>query len=215
MSMREQKAKEYLNVIGMLAAFGPVRSAYVAREMKLTRPTVCVAVRKLAEDGLITVDREHLLHLTEAGKRLTRAAAEPAGSGDPEAGERALAQDVDSEQIIRRLEKGRSAAFPEAVLILSGRYYAVRVVDVAQYLGCSSATARAKLRRLAGGGYLALGEEGSVCLTPAGRRIAEELYARRAPGRDRLMKQGYSILEAEREALRAETGSSEKISRNN
>ena len=209
MSMREQKARDYLKVIDMLAVYGPVRAAYVAREMRLTRPTVCVAVRKLTEDGYITQDQEHLLHLTPAGRKLIRESVNEAaqdGNGQAgvlraEDGEAKAENSLTPEQAIRRLEKEHAAALPEAVLILSGRYYAVRTIDVAQYLGCSSATVRAKLRRLESSGYVALGDESIVRLTPFGTRIAEQLYARRAPERERLMRQGRTIQEAEREAL--------------
>ena len=210
MGMREQKAKDYLSTIHILSAYGPVRGAYVAREMKLSRPTVSVALRKLEEEGYITVDQDHLIRLTGAGKQLARESLQEK-TRDEDAGGRNGRGSADGgepersgptpEQAICRLEKEHAAAIPEAVLILSKRYYAVRTVDVARFLGQSSATVRAKLRRMEDSGYVLLGEEGTVRLTEFGSRIAEQLYARRAPRRDQLMKNGIPIMEAERDDL--------------
>ena len=72
--MREQKTKEYLTAIYLLSASGPVRGAYVARELKLSRPTVSVSLQMLAEAGYLSMDDEHLIHLTEAGEKLAREA---------------------------------------------------------------------------------------------------------------------------------------------
>ena len=43
--MREQKAKEYLSTIYMLASYGAVRASYIAREMMVSRPSVSVALK--------------------------------------------------------------------------------------------------------------------------------------------------------------------------
>lgn len=72
--MREQKTKEYLTAVYLLSASGPVRGAYVARELKLSRPTVSVSLQMLAEAGYLTMDDAHLIHLTEAGEKLAREA---------------------------------------------------------------------------------------------------------------------------------------------
>ena len=155
--MREQKIKEYLSAIYLLSAYGPVRGAYVAREMKLSRPTVSVAIRKLTEEGYILVDQENLIRLTKPGEQLARASMhetvqrgknyhELIGQLQTESGEDDAPQAPTAEQAVRRLEKEHSAAIPEAILILSKRYYAVRVVDVAQFLGRNSASVRSKLR---------------------------------------------------------------------
>ena len=66
--MREQKTKEYLTAVYLLSASGPVRGAYVARELKLSRPTVSVSLQMLAEAGYLSMDDEHLIHLTEVVK---------------------------------------------------------------------------------------------------------------------------------------------------
>ena len=72
--MREQKTKEYLTAIYLLSSYGPVRGAYVAREMKLSRPTVSVALQTLAQEGYLTVDAGHIVCLTEKGKRMAKEA---------------------------------------------------------------------------------------------------------------------------------------------
>ena len=211
MSMREKKTKDYLTTIRILSVYGPVRGAYIAREMKLSRPTVSVALRKLVEDGYITVDSDHLIRLTPKGDELAREAmqktAQEGGSPDGRHGENREASGsgesgLTAEQAIRWLEKERASEIAETILILSKRYYAVRGIDIALFLDSNRATVRAKLRRMEEGGYVTQGTEGTVQLTEFGARIAEQLYARRAPGRERLMKQGRTIREAEQEALR-------------
>lgn len=208
--MRERKAKEYLSAIYLLGAYGRVRGAYVARELKLSRPTVSVALRALEESGYLTIDEERFVHLTEAGERLAREAmhetvrrgrdyhelvGEKTDDGEP------VRRDVTPEQAILRLKQEHATAVLEAVLILSDRYYCVRVIDAAQFLNRPSAGVRAKLRRMEHSGYVVLAEEGVVRLTESGKTLAEILYARHAPERERLCEEGPSPEEAEQRAV--------------
>ena len=140
--MREQKTKEYLTAIYLLSAFGPVRGAYVARELKLSRPTVSVSLQMLAEAGYLTMDNEHLIHLTEAGEKLAREAMhetvrrgksyhELVGQPDEDEAKESCGQRrrLSRNQALHWLEKERADEIPEAILILSRRYYCVRVID--------------------------------------------------------------------------------------
>ena len=70
--MREQKAKEYLRTIFALEMEGPVRGAYIAREMNVTKATVSVALKALAEEGYLRMEKDHRVLLTESGRHLAR-----------------------------------------------------------------------------------------------------------------------------------------------
>lgn len=210
--MREQKTKEYLTAVYLLSASGPVRGAYVARELKLSRPTVSVSLQMLAEAGYLTMDDAHLIHLTEAGEKLAREAMHETVRrgksyhrlvGQPEEmdGNSGQRGSLTRDQAQSWLEKERADEIPEAILILSRRYYCVRVIDIAQFLGRSSAAVRNKLRQLEHNDLAAIGEESVVRLTEFGRTVAEEQYERHAPERERLIRAGQSPDEAERNAL--------------
>jgi len=210
--MREQKTKEYLTAVYLLSASGPVRGAYVARELKLSRPTVSVSLQMLAEAGYLTMDDAHLIHLTEAGEKLAREAMHETVRrgksyhrlvGQPEEadGSSGRRKSLTRDQAQRWLEKERADEIPEAILILSRRYYCVRVIDIAQFLGRSSAAIRNKLRQLEHNDLVVIGEESVVRLTELGRAVAEDQYERHAPERERLIRAGQSPDEAERNAL--------------
>ena len=68
--MKLQRHREdYLKTILYLERKkGYVRSMDVAEHMNVTKPSVCNAVRRLQESGLLSMDREKLLHLTPAGR---------------------------------------------------------------------------------------------------------------------------------------------------
>jgi len=216
--MREQKTKEYLTAVYLLSASGPVRGVYVARELKLSRPTVSVSLQILAEAGYLTIDDKHFIHLTEAGEKLAREAMhetvrrgksyhELVGQADEDEADGSSGQyrRLPQDQAQRWLENARADEIPEAILILSSRYYCVRVIDIAQFLGRSSASIHSKLRQLERYDLVAIGEESVVRLTEFGRAVAEEQYERHAPERERLIRAGQSPDEAERNALTSGT----------
>lgn len=68
--MKLQKAGEdYLKAIFLLQQKNKnVRSLDVADYLKVTRPSVSVAIRHLREGGFLTMDAQKLLHLTDAGR---------------------------------------------------------------------------------------------------------------------------------------------------
>ena len=47
-----------------------VRSVDVARHMEVSKPSVCHAVAILRDSGLLTMDEDHFLHLTDVGREV-------------------------------------------------------------------------------------------------------------------------------------------------
>ncbi len=211
--MREQKAKEYLSTIYMLASYGAVRGAYIAREMTLSRPTVSVALQELKKAGYVIIDEEHLIHLTEQGERKAKESiCETVDRGSDLSifarqiqgkGER-LPENLKKrkeEQLLRLLAKDQSTRVLEAILILSKHYYSVRIIDISQFIGQNSASVRTMLARLEKYGLVNRGEETTVTLTENGRILAEQVYQQHERIRNELMQTGLELFDAERKAL--------------
>ena len=60
--------EDYLEAILVLQKkLGMVRSVDVARHMEVSKPSVCHAVAILRDSGLLTMDEDHFLHLTDVG----------------------------------------------------------------------------------------------------------------------------------------------------
>ena len=72
--MKIQKSAEgYLEMILMLSEKkGYARSIDVANEMGVTKPSVSVAVKRLRENGYLSMDGNGLLTLTESGDEIAR-----------------------------------------------------------------------------------------------------------------------------------------------
>lgn len=69
--MKQKKSVEdYLKTIYILSKEKEVHGADIARELKVSRPTVSVALKALAEEGYIFVNEIHEVHLTERGRRI-------------------------------------------------------------------------------------------------------------------------------------------------
>lgn len=69
--MKQKKSVEdYLKVIYTLSKRKAVHGADIAGELGVSRPTVSVALRALAEEGYVFADDTHEIHLTEKGKRI-------------------------------------------------------------------------------------------------------------------------------------------------
>lgn len=69
--MKQKKSVEdYLKTIYILSKKKEVHGADIAGELKVSRPTVSVALKALAEEGYIFVDEAHEVHLTERGSRI-------------------------------------------------------------------------------------------------------------------------------------------------
>ena len=63
--------EDYLEAILVLRRQkGMVRSVDVARHMGVSKPSVCVAVNTLKDGGVLTMDEDHFLHLTDVGREV-------------------------------------------------------------------------------------------------------------------------------------------------
>ena len=63
--------EDYLEAILVLQKkLGMVRSVDVARHMEVSKPSVCHAVAILRDSGLLTMDEDHFLHLTDVGREV-------------------------------------------------------------------------------------------------------------------------------------------------
>ena len=63
--------EDYLEAILVLQKkLGMVRSVDVARHMEVSKPSVCHAVATLRDGGFLTMDEDHLLHLTDVGREV-------------------------------------------------------------------------------------------------------------------------------------------------
>ena len=63
--------EDYLETILVLQKkLGMVRSVDVAQHIGVSKPSVCVAVTTLKNGGFLTMDENHLLHLTDIGREV-------------------------------------------------------------------------------------------------------------------------------------------------
>ena len=63
--------EDYLEAILVLQKEkGMVRSVDVARHMEVSKPSVCHAVATLRDGGFLTMDEDHFLRLTDAGREV-------------------------------------------------------------------------------------------------------------------------------------------------
>ena len=63
--------EDYLEAILVLQKEkGMVRSVDVARHMEVSKPSVCHAVAVLRDGGFLTMDEDHVLRLTDAGREV-------------------------------------------------------------------------------------------------------------------------------------------------
>ncbi len=66
-----ESAEDYLEMILVLKRKkGAVRSIDIAREMNFSKPSVSIAMKKLLEDGYITIGTGHEIDLTEKGREI-------------------------------------------------------------------------------------------------------------------------------------------------
>lgn len=68
MKKKMTRREDYLKLIYTLSQKGEVRGADLADELDIKRPTVCVYLKRLVENGDITMDRHHCVCLTEQGR---------------------------------------------------------------------------------------------------------------------------------------------------
>lgn len=66
-----ESAEDYLEMILVLKKKkGSVRSIDIAREMNFSKPSVSIAMKKLREDGLITINESREIDLSPEGKEI-------------------------------------------------------------------------------------------------------------------------------------------------
>ncbi len=69
--MKQRKSVEdYLKIIYTLSKRKAVHGSDIAGELGVSRPTVSVALKALAEEGYVFVDGTYEVHLTKKGKRI-------------------------------------------------------------------------------------------------------------------------------------------------
>ncbi len=70
--MKQKKVVgDYLKTIYILhRRKGTARGIDIARELKVSRPTVSVALKSLEEEGYLLTDKSHEIHLTVLGRRI-------------------------------------------------------------------------------------------------------------------------------------------------
>ena len=66
----------------------------------------------------------------------------------------------------------------EAIHMLGEKQGIVRSIDVVNHLGFSKPTVSVAVHTLERNGFLTITPEGYLCLTPAGREVAERIYER-------------------------------------
>ena len=102
----------------------------------------------------------------------------------------------------------------ETILILQKQCGMVRSVDVARYMSVSKPSVCRAVAVLRDGGFLEMDEYHFLYLTDAGRKIAEEIYARHRFFTERLIAAGVDPETAEADACRLEHAiSSESFAR--
>lgn len=102
----------------------------------------------------------------------------------------------------------------ETILILQKQCGMVRSVDVARYMSVSKPSVCRAVAVLRDGGFLRVDDDHFLHLTDAGRKIAEEIYARHRFFTERLIAAGVDPETAEADACRLEHAiSSESFAR--
>lgn len=91
----------------------------------------------------------------------------------------------------------------EAIHVLSKKG-AVRSVDVGEYLGYSKPSVSRAMGILKSGGYVAVGRDGFITLTDAGRHIAESIYEKHTLITEFLVSLGVDMETASADACRIE-----------
>lgn len=92
----------------------------------------------------------------------------------------------------------------EAILVLQKQKGMVRSVDLANHMGYSKPSISHAVSNLKGGGFLEVGQDGSLTLTEQGRAVAERIYERHRFFMERLIAVGVEPKLAEEDACRME-----------
>ena len=70
MPKENSRLEDYLRRIHCLSQKKPVRAAELARDLGVSRATVCVFIKQLQEEGYVSVGERHILTLTPKGTEI-------------------------------------------------------------------------------------------------------------------------------------------------
>lgn len=73
MKKRMSRREDYLKMVDVLSKTGEVRGIDLARGLGVSKPTVCVYLKRLVENGDIAMDAEHTIRLTQQGRAVAEA----------------------------------------------------------------------------------------------------------------------------------------------
>ena len=73
---QNRRVEDYMKVIYRLREKGSVRGVDIARELKVSKPTVSVALRRMEDSGFIKAINSRSVELTEEGERIAREVTE-------------------------------------------------------------------------------------------------------------------------------------------
>lgn len=74
---RNESQENYLErILFLQRKMGYARSVDIAKALRVTKPSVSVAMRQLREEGLITMDERNLISLTDSGMVIAQRMAE-------------------------------------------------------------------------------------------------------------------------------------------
>lgn len=79
MKKKMSRREDYLKLIYTLSGKGEVRGSDLADELNVKRPTVCVYLKRLAENGDITMDEHHCVCLTAQGLAIAQSTLDKHG----------------------------------------------------------------------------------------------------------------------------------------
>lgn len=76
MRKKTVRREDYLKLIYNLSKSGEVRGADIADGLEVSRPTVSVYLKQMIENGDITMDKHHAVHLTRQGREIAESTQE-------------------------------------------------------------------------------------------------------------------------------------------
>ena len=92
----------------------------------------------------------------------------------------------------------------ESIYVLSQNGGNVRSIDISEYMGYSKPSVSRAVNLLKSGGYIVMDKDNFICLTDAGREIAEKIYERHTVLTAMLVRMGVSEATAAEDACRME-----------
>ncbi len=97
-----------------------------------------------------------------------------------------------------------SEDYLEAMLMMREKHGYIRSLDVAEQLGVTKPSVSYATKRLREGGYITMGADSLITLTPAGLEIAQKMYTRHKRLTEFFMQIGVSEAAAREDACKIE-----------